>query len=100
MARPARAYGVSVHQDTTPADMPGFERSMTEMFANTARNPRPNPEQAIAGLAPQIADARAVFPQSQDLAIIAIGDAAKIREWMKAYGPLSEMKLTDPRFSP
>ena len=55
----------------------------------------------IAAATPaQIADARAVFPQSQDLAIIAIGDAAKIREWMKAYGPLTEMKLTDPRFTP
>ena len=41
-----------------------------------------------------------MFPQSQDLAIVAIGDAAKIREWMKAYGPLTEMKLTDPRFTP
>ena len=55
----------------------------------------------IAAATPaQIADARAVFPQSQDLAIVAIGDAAKIREWMKAYGPLTEMKLTDPRFTP
>ena len=34
------------------------------------------------------------------LAIVAIGDASKIRDWMKAYGPLTEMKLTDPRFSP
>ncbi len=48
----------------------------------------------------QIAEARAVFPDSKDLAIVAIGDASKIRDWMKAYGPLTEMKLTDPRFSP
>ena len=48
----------------------------------------------------QIAAARAVFPHSQDLAIVAIGDAAKIRDTMKGYGPLTEMKLTDPRFSP
>lgn len=55
----------------------------------------------IAAATPaQIAEARAVFPQSQDLAIVAIGDAAKIRDWMKAYGPLTEMKLTDPRFTP
>jgi hypothetical protein len=45
----------------------------------------------------QIAEARAVFPDSKDLAIVAIGDASKIRDWMKAYGPLTEMKLTDPR---
>lgn len=55
----------------------------------------------IAAATPeQIAAARAVFPHSQDLAIVAIGDAAKIRDTMQAYGPLTEMKLTDPRFSP
>ena len=48
----------------------------------------------------QIATARAVFPDSKDLVIVAIGDAAKIRDTMQAYGPLTEMKLTDPRFSP
>ena len=25
---------------------------------------------------------------------------SKIRDWMKAYGPLTEMRLTDPRFTP
>lgn len=55
------AFVLKYRLNQTPADMPGFERSMTEMFANTARNPRPNPEQAIAGLAPQIADSRAAF---------------------------------------
>ena len=48
-----------LHQ--TPADMPGFEKSMREMFSGAARPPRPDPEKAIAGLAPQIADARAAF---------------------------------------
>ena len=55
----------------------------------------------IAAATPaQIADARAVFPDSKDLVIVAIGDAAKIRDVMKGYGPLTEMKLTDPRFTP
>src|ERR687884_909579 len=45
----------------TPADLPGFEQSMREMFSATARPPRPDPEKAMAGLAPQIADARAAF---------------------------------------
>ncbi|HWS78509.1 MAG TPA: pitrilysin family protein [Thermomonas sp.] len=55
----------------------------------------------IAAATPaQVAAARAVFPDSRDLAIVAIGDAAKIREWMQGYGPLTEMKLTDPRFTP
>src|ERR1043166_3600433 len=47
-----------LHQ--TPDDLPGFEKSMREMFSGAAR-PRPEPEKAIAGLAPQIADARAAF---------------------------------------
>ena len=48
----------------------------------------------------QVAAARAVFPASGDLVIVAIGDAAKIRTVMQGYGPVTEMKLTDPRFSP
>ena len=55
----------------------------------------------IAAATPaQIAEARKVFPDSKDLVVVAIGDAAKIRDVMKGYGPLTEMKLTDPRFSP
>jgi acetyl esterase/lipase len=46
----------------TPPDMAGFERSMAEMFSGTGRRPpRPDPQQMMAGLAPQIADSRAAF---------------------------------------
>lgn len=56
---------------------------------------------AVAAATPaQVAAARAVFPNGQDLVIVAIGDAAKIRDVMRRYGPLTEMKLSDPRFSP
>ena len=48
----------------------------------------------------EVAAATDVFPRSGDLAIVAIGDASKIREALRGYGPLTEMKLTDPRFSP
>ena len=48
----------------------------------------------------QVAAARAVFPDSKDLVIVAIGDAAKIRSVMAGYGALTEMKLNDPRFTP
>ena len=48
----------------------------------------------------EVAAATTVFPRSGDLAIVAIGDASKIREALRTYGPLTEMKLTDPRFSP
>ena len=40
-----------------------------------------------------------VYPAADDLVIVFIGDAAKIRDGIKKYGPLTEMKLTDPAFS-
>ncbi|HEY0765402.1 MAG TPA: alpha/beta hydrolase [Pyrinomonadaceae bacterium] len=55
------AFVLKYRLNQTPADMAGFEQSMREMFSGTARPPRPDPEKAIAGLAPQIADARAAF---------------------------------------
>ncbi|MGE4366016.1 M16 family metallopeptidase [Thermomonas sp.] len=57
-------------------------------------------DQVAAATPAQVAAARAVFPNGQDLVIVAIGDAAKIRDVMRRYGPLTEMKLSDPRFSP
>jgi acetyl esterase/lipase len=59
--RGVAAFVLKYRLNQTPADMPGFERSMREMFSATARPPRPDPEKAMAGLAPQIADARAAF---------------------------------------
>jgi len=40
------------------------------------------------------------FPQPDNLVIVLIGDAAKIREAVKKYGPVTELKITDPRFTP
>ena len=40
------------------------------------------------------------FPHGDDLAIVLIGDAAKIREQVRKYGPVTEMKITDPQFAP
>lgn len=59
--RGVAAFVLKYRLNQTPADMPGFERSMREMFSATARPPRPDPGRAMAGLAPQIADARAAF---------------------------------------
>jgi predicted Zn-dependent peptidase len=48
-------------------------------------------------------DARTVidqaFPSADSLAIVLIGDAAKIREQIGGYGPVSEIPLTHPAFS-
>jgi predicted Zn-dependent peptidase len=48
----------------------------------------------------QFAKAVGVYPDSKDLVIVLIGDAAKIRDDVKKYGPVTEMKISEPRFSP
>jgi acetyl esterase/lipase len=62
--RGVAAFVLKYRLNQTPADMAGFERSMKEMFSGTAR-PRPasppDPRQMMAGLAPQLEDARAAF---------------------------------------
>jgi zinc protease len=40
------------------------------------------------------------FPASSNLAMVLIGDAAKIRAAVGKYGPVTEMKISDPRFAP
>ena len=40
------------------------------------------------------------FPRPADLAIVLIGDAARIREAAARLGPVTEMKITAPDFSP
>ncbi|UZK69188.1 alpha/beta hydrolase [Sphingomonas sp. S1-29] len=61
-AKGVAAFVLKYRLNQTPADMPGFERSMREMFSGVAaRPPRPAPADAMAALAPQIADSRAAF---------------------------------------
>jgi len=64
--RGVAAFVLKYRLNQTPADMAGFERSMKEMFSGAARPaPRPasppDPQQMMAGLAPQIEDSRAAF---------------------------------------
>ena len=40
------------------------------------------------------------FPQPDNVALVLIGDAAKIRDAVKKYGSVTEMKITDPSFAP
>jgi predicted Zn-dependent peptidase len=40
------------------------------------------------------------FPRPENVVLVLIGDAAKIRDAVKKYGPVTEMKITDPRFAP
>ena len=41
-----------------------------------------------------------VYPPSDDLVFVFIGNAAIIRDAVKKYGPVTEMKLSDPTFKP
>src|SRR4029079_800697 len=56
------AFVLKYRLNQTPPDMAGFERSMAEMFSRAgSRPPRPDPQEMMARLAPQIADSRAAF---------------------------------------
>lgn len=41
-----------------------------------------------------------LYPRSEDLAIVLIGDAARIRTDAARYGPLTVMPMSTPRFAP
>jgi zinc protease len=40
------------------------------------------------------------FPPSSALAIVVVGNASAIRDGLRKYGPVTEMKLADPTFAP
>jgi predicted Zn-dependent peptidase len=41
-----------------------------------------------------------VFPPGEDLTLVLIGNAAALRELARSYGPVTEMRISDPYFSP
>jgi zinc protease len=57
------------------------------------------PALAQVDLAETAAVTADAFPRPADLMMVLIGDAAKIREAAQKYGPVTEMKLSDPDFS-
>lgn len=82
----------AAHWAATLADMElfGLDRSYIENYG---------PGLALvssADVATVIAEA---FPQSADLRLVVIGDASKIREPLRKYGEVTEMKLTDTDFA-
>lgn len=58
--------------------------------------------EAIAGAAGEHIQAviRSVYPRADDLVIAIIGDAELIRSDIAKYGPVTEMSITEPRFTP
>jgi len=59
-ARGVAAFVLKYRLNQTPQDLAGYEQAMREMFSGAAR-PRMKPEDMMANLAPQLADARAAF---------------------------------------
>ena len=43
---------------------------------------------------------RGVYPRKDDLVFVIIGDAEQIRADIAKYGPVTEMSITEPRFTP
>lgn len=41
-----------------------------------------------------------LYPSAENLTIVLIGNAAKVRDVAKKYGEVTEIKITDPRFAP
>ena len=50
--------------------------------------------------ASQLGPAIANYPTRASMAIVIIGDAGKLRETAKRFGPVTEMAITDLRYSP
>jgi zinc protease len=68
----------------------GLDRSEVDGFADAVR------AVDIAGTA----RARQVYPRGDDLVMVLIGDAASIREAAAGFGPVTEMPIGTPHFSP
>jgi len=60
-ARGVAAFVLKYRLRQTPGDMKAFEQAMHEMFSSTAKRAEPKASDAIANLAPQLADSRAAF---------------------------------------
>jgi zinc protease len=54
---------------------------------------------AAVGVAEAQAVIEEVFPRADSVAVVAIGDAARIRGSVSEYGPVSQIALTDPEFA-
>jgi zinc protease len=58
------------------------------------------PALAQVDLAETAAVTADAFPRPEDIVLVLVGDAAKIRESVAKYGTVTELKLLDPDFAP
>ena len=73
-------------------------RSCTASAARTSTGSRPGSRRSMVRRRARRSTRRSRSPA--DLAMVLIGDAARIRDDVRKYGPVTEMKITDPRFAP
>jgi zinc protease len=67
----------------------GLDRSYIDTYAQKL--------QAVSDTqARQVVDE--IFPPGKDLVLVVIGNASQIREGLAKYGPITEMKISDPEF--
>jgi zinc protease len=83
----------AAHWSATLADLElyGLDKTYIEGYG---------PALATVSLADATKVVAGTFPSSDNLRIVVIGDAAKIRESLQKYGEIADMKLTAPDFAP
>lgn len=85
-------YETAAQWSSTMAELEfyGLKRDDIDRYAERAAAVDPNKARQIIA---------AVFPSPENLLLVFIGDTAKIRETVGKYGPVTEMKLSDPVFA-
>lgn len=69
----------------------GLDRNYIDNYGNALSSVSPNDAKRVVD---------EVIPASNDVVLVVIGKADAIRDGLRKYGPLTEMKLSDPDFRP
>ena len=82
--------GPDLAEKLTELALYGLDRSDVDSYGNRINTVSPA----------QLDAAIKIYPTRENLAIVIIGDASKLRDVAKKYGPVTEIKITDPRYIP
>ena len=88
---PTLETGLQIANKLSELAFYGLDASDVDQFASkVASTDKPRIQAAI----------QRVMPSREDLTVVLIGKASAIREVARKYGPVTEMRITDPHFSP